>query len=269
MRRSLLLVLGILSGCLLLSCDDPSPYEPVWNANAGTGTAPTKDTSTVRGTYLATSDYLYDGAPFYLSIFQEDNSGYGTVRTSPVGNPDFRDNDWMYKGSLSSSGTLYLKDENDPHFNMTGTLTNDNSGVITLTNGDKSIFTTSKKVDDGLMQIDEDDYYGTATFLANAGDDYVDDSYFEFVDDSGNGFYFAERGKLVTKGISGLDDGTYGYYVSGNRITVYKQGTFTQENNPLKSFNYIITKPYNEDSSYTSHYLWMNGDWYQQKVLSD
>lgn len=263
MRRSLL-VLGMLTGCLLLSCDDPTPYEPVWNANAGTGTAPTVTTSKVQGTYLATSDYLYDGAPFFISIFKN-----GTVRTSPVGKPDFRENDWMYEGSLSSSGTLYLKDENDPHFKMTGTLTNNNNGTIKLISNDKSIFTTSEKVDDGLMQIDEDDYYGTATFLANAGDDYIDDSYFEFVDESGNGFYFAERGKLVTKGISGLDDGTYDYYVSGNRITVYKQGVFVQEEDPLKSFNYIITRPNDKNSSYTSHYLWMNGAWYQQKVLQD
>lgn len=262
----------LTAALLCMACDDP-PVK-TYTYQDLPGRSPTKTNSSFLGTYSVTKGYkdLFEGKPFAISFWATDatNAKDTLVRITPLstGTEEMP----MYRGTYSASATSatlrFTKLGMDysltavPSFNST-------EGKFTLKNSDgtKTLFTTDAKLDDYLMQMDEDDYYGTSSFLANANEDYVDGASWQFCDASGNGFYFPNGSQVcirnVTTSSGATVNGTYDYRIVANRITIWKRGALKYEDDPVATFNYFITMA-SDGGDGSPHNLWVDGKWYSK-----
>ncbi len=271
MAKRYLFIPLLTAALLCMACDDP----PVttYTYQDLTGSAPTTTTSSFLGTYSVTAGYeaFFDGKPFAISFWATDatNASGSLVRISPLGSTGTVERP-MYRGTYSASSTSATLSftKLDMNYSLTAEPSFDTtSGTFTLTLDGTTAFVTAEKIDDFLMQMDEDDYYGTAAFLANANEDYVDGASWQFCDTSGNGFYFPNGSQVcihnVTTTSGATLEGTYDYQIVSNRIYIWTRGALKYEDDPVATCNYFITMASNGGDSST-HNLWVDGKCYSQ-----
>lgn len=266
------LFIPLLTATLLcMACDDP-PVKTYEYQNGLSGTAPSVTSGEFLGTYRVDSfPDLFNGKPFAISFWATDatNATNTLVRITPLSTGTEKMP--MYRGTYSASPTsATLSFTKNMSYSLTAVPSFDSTnGKFTLKDsaGTKTLFTTDAKLDDYLMQMDEDDYYGTAKFLANANENYVDGASWQFCDTSGNGFYFPNDSQVcihnVTTSSGATVNGTYDYRIVANRITIWERGALKYEDDPIATFNYFITMASNGGDSST-HNLWVDGKCYSQ-----
>ncbi len=262
------LFIPLLTATLLcMACDDP-PVK-TYTYQDLTGSSPTKTDSSFLGTYSVTEGYkdLFGGKPFAISFWATDatNATNTLVRITPLSTGTEKMP--MYRGTYSASPTsATLSFTKNMSYSLTG-VPSFGSGIFKLTLDGTTAFVTAEKIDDYLMQMDEDDYYGTSSFLANANENYVDGKSWQFCDTSGNGFYFPNGSQVcihnVTTSSGATVNGTYDYRIVANRITIWKRGALKYEDDPIATFNYFITMASNGGDG-SPHNLWVDGKCYSQ-----
>lgn len=273
------LFIPLLTATLLcMACDDP-PVKTYEYQNGLSGTAASVTSGEFLGTYRVDSfPDLFNGRPFVISFRATDATSADNVLAWMTPLKDTvkgEEYDSMFRGTYSASTTgstttatiSFTKNRKKNSYVETGPMVFlGTTFTFTQANGNTL---KGSKIDDYLMQMDDDDYQGTARFLANSDGAFVDNATYQFCTSDGTGFFFPNDTKVCLYNVTSPNGetltGTYNYKITANRIYIWNQGSLTYEDSPVAVFHYFITRAVNGGNT-SIHNLWVNGTCYGQVV---